>query len=155
MWSVGVTSFVLLVGYPPFTHENREMVCQQIKAGAWSFYEPDWKKISPDAKELIKGLMQVDPVERLSASEALQSKWIRQSDDFLSSRDLHASLQNLRCRRHDLREAAQKTFTWFNMFHQGFASKPITSPTQALETILSSNDSDIIEDSIGNIEVQN
>ena len=66
-----MTSFVLLVGYSPFEHENREMVCQQIKAGAWSFYEPDWRKISREAQDLIEGLLQVDPVERLSASEAL------------------------------------------------------------------------------------
>lgn len=140
-------SFVLLVGYPPFAHESREMICNQIKGGAWSFYEPDWRLISPDAKELIRGLMQVDPVERLSASEALQSKWIRQSDDRLSSRNLNASLSQLKSRRHDLRVSAQKTFQWFNLLNHGFASKPISSPTQANQSLM------VEEDSIGNFEV--
>lgn len=147
LWSVGVTSFVLLVGYPPFANESREVVCQQIKAGSWEFHESDWKKISPEAKDLIKGLMKVDPVERLSAGEALQSKWFRQSDEFLSNRDLQASLSNLKSRRRTMRKSAQRTLTWIASLHHGFVSKPISTPTQAHESILE-------QDSIGNVEVR-
>ena len=132
-----MTSFVLLVGYSPFEHENREMVCQQIKAGAWSFYEPDWRKISREAQDLIEGLLQVDPVERLSASEALQSKWFQQSEASLSRRDLSGSITKLKTRRRALRARA---LTWIAsktgpLLHGGFISKPIESPTQANEIL--------------------
>lgn len=138
LWSVGITSFVLLVGYSPFTQDSREMVCQQIKAGNWSFYRPDWKGISPDAKDLIEGLLQVDPIERMSAAEALQSPWILQSENDLSVRDLTESLIRLKTRRKDLRSRA---LTWITnkagklMHKQGFAGKPIDAPTQVNEIV--------------------
>lgn len=142
LWSVGIVSFVLLVGYSPFVYDSREMICQQIKADSWTFDEHDWRKISPEAKDLIKGLLQVDPLERLSASEALNSEWIQQSDEALSGRDLKASLTKLKARRRTLNPFAQNTLTWIankadNLLHLGFVSKPIevTTPTQANEIV--------------------
>jgi serine/threonine protein kinase len=129
--------YVLLVGYPPFINENREIVCRLIKAGTWRFREPDWEDISPEAKELIQGLLQVDPAERLSASEALQSKWIRHMpDETLSNRELKKGLTNMKKKRRQLRAAAKKTLTWFSTFHNNFVSKPITTPTQAQESVV-------------------
>ena len=133
---------MLLVGYSPFVYDSREMICQQIKAGDWKFNDDDWRKISPDAKELIKGLLQVDPLERLSASEALQSKWIQHSDEALSERDLKASLVKLKRRRQMLKPFSQNTLTWIanktdNFLHLGFVSKPIEAkpPTHANEVM--------------------
>ncbi len=40
------------------------------------FIRPVWKKISKDAQDLLKGLLQVDPQLRLSASEAIKHPWI-------------------------------------------------------------------------------
>ena len=121
---------MLLVGYSPFVYDSREMICQQIKAGEWKFNEHDWRNISPDTRELIKGLLQVDPMERLSASEALQSKWMQHSDEALSGRDLKASLAKLKTRRRTLKPFSQNTLTWIanktdNFLHLGFVSKPI------------------------------
>jgi serine/threonine protein kinase len=151
MWSVGIVAYLLLVGYLPFAHENREMVCHQIKAGSWSFYPPDWCRISKEAQDLITGLLQVDPKERWSAEEALRCAWIQKSDKTLSNYDLKESQTKLRNRRAQLREAASNTMTWFankkaDLLHLGFVSKPIISPTQANEII--------VEDSIGNFEVK-
>lgn len=138
---MGITSFFLLVGYSPFAYDDRERMCQQIKMGAWSFHKPDWENISPEAQELIAGLLQIDPVERLSAAKALQNKWIQESEETLSGRDLNASLTNMqRTRRHNLREKTQRTLTWMahkkdELLHGGFVSKPIETPTQANEII--------------------
>lgn len=129
--------FVLLVGYPPFVHESLEMVCSQIKTGGWRFYGPDWANISQEAKDLIEALLQVDPVERLSASEALQSTWIRHmSDEALSNRELSKGLRNLKKKRGHLRDSAKKTLTWFATIQNQFVSKPISTPTQANESVL-------------------
>ena len=147
MWSVGVTMFVLLVGYPPFVHESREMVCQQIKAGAWKFYGPDWADISPEAKDLIEGLLQVDPLERLSASQALQSEWIRSmSDEALVRRELSGGLSKMKEKNGDLRAAGRRTLTWFSTIQNKFITKPIATPTQVHQSI--------VEDGKGNLEVK-
>ena len=142
LWSVGIASFVFLVGYSPFVYDSRETICKQIKADSWKFDEHDWRKISPDAKELIRGLLQVDPLERLSASEALQSKWIQQPDEALSGLDLKASLTKLKARRRTLKPYAQNTLNWIanrtdNLLHLGFVSKPIeiSTPTHANELV--------------------
>lgn len=152
MWSVGVVVFVLLVGYAPFAHENREMVCKQIKAGAWNFYKPDWRGISYEAKYLIENLLQSDPVERWSADEALRCAWLQEHGETLSCRDLSGSLTNLKNKRGQLRDMASKTLTWFaskkeDMQHHGFVSQPINSPTQANEIVAE-------EDSVTNLGVK-
>ena len=41
-----------------------------------SFYRPIFKKISPEVKKLLSGLLQIDPVKRFSASECLNHDWI-------------------------------------------------------------------------------
>lgn len=39
-------------------------------------HRPVWKKISKDAKDLIKMMIVVDPTQRASASECLMHPWI-------------------------------------------------------------------------------
>lgn len=151
IWSAGITCFVVLVGYAPFAHERREVVCSQIKAGAWHFYKPDWRGISYEAKELVEGLLQVDPVERWSVDEALRCAWFRESDEALSSRDLSGTLTTLKSKRVQLRNAARNTVTWLankkaDLLHHGFISEAITSPTQANEIVAD-------KDNVANIDV--
>lgn len=131
---------VLLVGYAPFAHENRDILCKQIKAGSWSFYRPDWRGISNEAKELIEGLLHVDPVERWSTDEALRCAWFQKSEQLLSSHDLSGTLTSLKNKRVLLREVTSNTMQWFagkkaDMLHHGFVSTPITSPTQANDIV--------------------
>jgi serine/threonine protein kinase len=57
LWSVGIVIFVLLVGYPPFLDEDQSQLFLKIRTGEWSFSDEDWKHISEDAKELIRGLL--------------------------------------------------------------------------------------------------
>ena len=42
----------------------------------YTFDEEEWNDISSDAKDLIQNLLVIDPSKRLSASEALQSRWL-------------------------------------------------------------------------------
>eukprot|EP01039_Chlorochromonas_danica_P005844 gene5846-6436_t len=74
MWSVGVILFVLLAGQYPF-HDFR--LEQQIATGQYSLDGPVWLAISEEAKDLIRHLLVVDPNQRYSAEEALNSAWLR------------------------------------------------------------------------------
>ncbi|XP_048874383.1 caM kinase-like vesicle-associated protein isoform X2 [Brienomyrus brachyistius] len=83
-WAVGVIMFILLSGNPPFYDEteeddtdqhNRILFCR-IVAGEFEFDSPYWDDISPAAKELVCKLMEVDPMLRVTAQNALTHDWI-------------------------------------------------------------------------------
>jgi serine/threonine protein kinase len=107
MWSVGVVIYVLLVGYPPFMEDKQQELFRKIRSGDYEFFEEDWGGISQEAKDLVKGLLVVDPNQRLSASAALRSPWFEDAiSGRLSSRSLNSSLLGLKEKRNRLRSIA-------------------------------------------------
>ncbi|CAM9341730.1 unnamed protein product, partial [Laminaria digitata] len=69
---------------------------QKIKRGKFSFHPQYWDPISTGAKELIRGMLTVDPAERITAAQALQHPWVTCEDDQLSESELGGSLQRMR-----------------------------------------------------------
>jgi serine/threonine protein kinase len=107
MWSVGVITYVLLVGYPPFMEDKQQDLFRKIRSGEYEFFEEDWMEISDEAKSLIKSLLVTDPAQRLTAAEALENPWFDVDNDFrLSSRSLTSSLRVIREKRKSLRAIA-------------------------------------------------
>ena len=45
-WSLGVITYILLCGFPPFYDENNAALFAQIKAGAFDFPTPYWDAVS-------------------------------------------------------------------------------------------------------------
>jgi len=76
LWSVGVILYILLCGFPPFYHQNTNMLYKQIKKGEYDFPDPYWTDISDSAKELVRGLLTVDPKKRFTAKDVLGHPWI-------------------------------------------------------------------------------
>lgn len=76
VWSIGVISYILLCGYPPFYDENDANLFAQILKGEFEFDSPYWDDISDEAKAFIRALMCVDVEKRLTCAEAIQHKWI-------------------------------------------------------------------------------
>eukprot|EP00592_Proboscia_alata_P000261 CAMPEP_0194373432 /NCGR_PEP_ID=MMETSP0174-20130528/21867_1 /TAXON_ID=216777 /ORGANISM="Proboscia alata, Strain PI-D3" /LENGTH=942 /DNA_ID=CAMNT_0039152497 /DNA_START=230 /DNA_END=3058 /DNA_ORIENTATION=- len=91
MWSAGILIYLLLFGSVPFTAVTKtelyEKICEaqvfkHSKCGndndsGGTRSENGMERISHAAKDLICGLLCVDPAERLTAREALQCDWIR------------------------------------------------------------------------------
>lgn len=77
MWSMGVLLFVLIDGFPPFKGRNNNEIRQRTCTGRVKFASPQWDHVSANAKELILGLLTVDPKQRLTVEQALQSNWIQ------------------------------------------------------------------------------
>ena len=54
MWSLGVITYILLGGYPPFIEDNQKNLFRKIRQGEWEFHPQYWGNVSKEAKELIK-----------------------------------------------------------------------------------------------------
>jgi len=89
VWSIGVISYILLCGYPPFYDENDANLFAQILKGEFEFDSPYWDDISQEAKEFIRSLMCVDVDKRLSCEDAIAHSWISGAK---GDRNIHASV---------------------------------------------------------------
>jgi len=61
LWSIGVIMFILLVGSPPFDGRNDGDIIKSVKVGKYPTTAPEYKRLSADAKDLIKQLLTIDP----------------------------------------------------------------------------------------------
>lgn len=80
IWSIGVITYILLCGYPPFHDESQPVLFKKIRKGKYYFDSPYWDNVSTDAKEFISKMLIVDPKDRASAGELLAHKWITSTD---------------------------------------------------------------------------
>ncbi|CAO3593436.1 unnamed protein product [Absidia cylindrospora] len=76
MWSIGVITFILLVGYTPFYGADQAELFACIIKGDYTFDEDYWSEISDSAKDFIDGLLAYKPEQRLTADQALEHPWI-------------------------------------------------------------------------------
>ncbi len=77
-WSFGVIMYAVLVGRLPFQRQEgaRDSARVLLTSVVNGFYRiPD--EICNDAKAIIKGLLQVCPLERLSVTDALSMDWFQ------------------------------------------------------------------------------
>ncbi|KAF4796171.1 Calcium/calmodulin-dependent protein kinase type 1D [Turdus rufiventris] len=54
-WSIGVITYILLCGYPPFYEETESKLFEKIKEGYYEFESPFWDDISESGKALGLG----------------------------------------------------------------------------------------------------
>ena len=85
MWSLGIITYILLCGYPPFYHENtvymhesprinpQKQLFDMIQEGKIIFHNQWWRHISDDCKDFIRQLLKVNPSERMSAKQVFLS----------------------------------------------------------------------------------
>jgi len=75
-WSIGVIMYMLIAGYAPFDEEDEMLMFNKIVRGEFTFPSDPWDNISNEAKELICGLLTVNPYRRVNPQQALESSWI-------------------------------------------------------------------------------
>ena len=66
VWSMGVITYILLCGFPPFVSSSgdQEELFDKVTSGKFEFMAPYWDAISTSAKELIAFMLQLDPDNR-------------------------------------------------------------------------------------------
>jgi len=77
LWSLGVITYTLLCGYSPFRSESLPELIEECQSGRIIFHEKYWKEVSKDAKLFIGLLLQPDPDNRPTSSEALKHNWLK------------------------------------------------------------------------------
>ncbi|KAM3394666.1 hypothetical protein P3S68_003669 [Capsicum galapagoense] len=70
VWSAGVILYILLCGVPPFW-ETEQGVAQAIIRSVVNFKRDPLPKVSDNAKDLVKRMLNPDPSKRLTAQEVL------------------------------------------------------------------------------------
>ncbi|XP_061075337.1 calcium/calmodulin-dependent protein kinase type 1D-like isoform X1 [Conger conger] len=75
-WSIGVITYILLCGYPPFYEDTEAELFSKIMKAQYEFDSPFWDNISQSAKDFIRNMMQKNPNMRYTTEEALRHPWI-------------------------------------------------------------------------------
>ena len=76
LWSLGVITYILLCGYPPFFDPNNVELFKKIMIGKYEFDHPWWDNVSEKAKDFIRKLLVLDPKQRYTAIDALSHPFI-------------------------------------------------------------------------------
>ena len=71
MWSFGCVVYVLLSGLVPFYGDSFEVISRYIKKGSYELPSQRWDRISREGVDFVSRLLVVDPLKRMSPSEAL------------------------------------------------------------------------------------
>jgi len=96
IWSLGVITYILLGGYPPFSHSEPRKLYALIRKAEYEFHDQYWKDESQEAKDFITSCLTLNPVRRLSASEALRHPWIVGGGSMFVSYSLDTNLTMLK-----------------------------------------------------------
>jgi len=75
LWSIGIITYILLCGFPPFNGHSEAEIFESIQREQLEFPEDAWKGISDNGTDFIKCLLQREKESRPSAGLAMTHPW--------------------------------------------------------------------------------
>jgi len=86
-WSVGVITYVLLCGFPPFYGKTQNILFDKILRADYDFPDPEWSYVSDSAKDFIQKLLVIEPEQRYTTKQCLEHPWLK-SDELTGKDDV-------------------------------------------------------------------
>jgi calcium/calmodulin-dependent protein kinase I len=77
LWSMGVITYVVLCGFPPFYGKTQANLFEKILNADYDFPDPEWTNISEEAKDFIKHLLVLDVDKRYTTRQCLDHPWLK------------------------------------------------------------------------------
>ena len=79
-WSLGIMLYEFLSGEYPFNASaaagNETELFNAIKQGKFTFNE-NWDSVSPEAKDLVQHLLELNPEKRYSMKDVINHPWMQ------------------------------------------------------------------------------
>ena len=80
LWSIGVIMYMMLVGTPPFNGKDDDSIMKAVEKGKYDTSFDSYKALSPNAKDLITKLLKYNPLDRITAKDALLHPWFKNNE---------------------------------------------------------------------------
>jgi calcium-dependent protein kinase len=95
MWSVGIITYILLTGNPPYKGKDNASIIKQVKASPFILTDDKVQGLSLDSVDFHNRLLSIDSSLRISASDAISHPWISQYRDH-KGESINLTLENLK-----------------------------------------------------------
>ena len=76
LWAIGIVSYILLCGYPPFNVPSNHEIHDAIRSGNIVLEQGVWGNLSSVARDFVSKLLSMDSSKIGTAAKALQHPWI-------------------------------------------------------------------------------
>mmetsp|Transcript_7052 Transcript_7052/g.20038 ORF Transcript_7052/g.20038 Transcript_7052/m.20038 type:complete len:603 (-) Transcript_7052:10-1818(-) len=94
LWSLGVVSYVMLCGKPPFWGAPQDHL-RNAAAEKYPMKSGPWATMPEEAISFVRQLLKANPEERMTCADATEHPWLK-SEDYSANRECSAEvLQNL------------------------------------------------------------
>ena len=96
IWACGVILYILLCGYPPFSHEDQRDLFASITSGRYEFHSPEWDSVTPKGRDVIRSMLTVDQDKRPTASVLLAHVWVRDRNSIANTENREETIGALK-----------------------------------------------------------
>jgi serine/threonine protein kinase len=76
IWALGVLTYIMLSGKPPFKGRSKDEVFIEITTKNITYSGETWKNISKEAKNFVRKMLVRDPKQRSTAEDLIKDEFL-------------------------------------------------------------------------------